>query len=147
MHCGFSSWWQCRFQGVTNRQALMSALSQQPVCSSCLADLSFLLCKTGVLAATCDPKLDHVTAIVLGTQSGTDFWKRGAAAEVCRVTSGAAQWVTCSRSLTLASLPLVTAQWLVLVVFMPCESLGVFLRPCTQVQGRGSCPSGHGPHI
>ena len=23
---------------------------------------------------------------------------------------------------------------------------GIFLGPCTQVQGRGSCPQGHGPH-
>ena len=26
-----------------------------------------------------------------------------------------------------------------------CEILGVFLAPCTQVQGRVSCPQGHGP--
>ena len=26
------------------------------------------------------------------------------------------------------------------------SSWGDFLGPCTQVQGRGSCPLGHGPH-
>ena len=77
MHCGFSSWWQCRFQGATTgcEQGLTLARSLPPVSIVCFADQSsFLLHKTGVLAS-CDPKNDHVTAVGLGTRRGLDIWR------------------------------------------------------------------------
>ena len=67
------------FTGVAtdSEQALMPALSQQPVSITIVADQPFfLLYKTGVFAAKCGTKLDHgVLSFRCGTERGTDYWK------------------------------------------------------------------------
>ena len=73
MHCGLTSWCQCRLQGVTtgNEQALTLARSLPPVSIACFADQSsFLLYKTGVLEAAVDPKRDRAIAVCFGTRCG-----------------------------------------------------------------------------
>merc|ERR1712217_252615 len=67
------------FKDVTadDEQALMEALSQQPVSVAIEADQkAFQLYKTGILSKTCGDKLDHgVLAVGYGVDQGTKYWK------------------------------------------------------------------------
>merc|ERR1719150_1885378 len=60
-----------------DEQALMEALSQQPVSVAIEADQkAFQLYKTGVLTKICGDKLDHgVLAVGYGVDQGTNYWK------------------------------------------------------------------------
>merc|ERR1712137_1404991 len=66
------------FKDITpdSEQAMMSALSQQPVSIAIEADKSvFQLYKSGVLSGTCGSNLDHgVLAVGYGTDGGKDYW-------------------------------------------------------------------------
>merc|ERR1711972_262155 len=59
-----------------SEQALMSALSQQPVSIAIEADKSvFQLYHSGVLQGLCGASLDHgVLAVGYGTEAGKDYW-------------------------------------------------------------------------
>lgn len=59
-----------------DKQALMSALNQQPVSIAIEADKSiFQLYKGGVLGGMCGASLDHgVLAVGYGTENGQDYW-------------------------------------------------------------------------
>lgn len=59
-----------------NKEAMMSAIAQQPVSIAIEADKRvFQLYKTGVLQSLCGSSLDHgVLAVGYGTESGTDYW-------------------------------------------------------------------------
>ena len=83
------------------------------------------------------------------------FWTKAVCIPlVCRYCGGST--VTVHRQVWFTCLPLCNdwCRWsrqcsLVLrrgqlIFSMMCS--GYFLLPCTQVQGRGSCPQGHGPH-
>merc|ERR1711988_601736 len=67
------------FKDVTSssKQALMSAVQQQPVSIAIEADKSaFQLYKSGILSSTCGTKLDHGVLLVgYGSDSGKDYWK------------------------------------------------------------------------
>lgn len=67
------------FKDVTanDEQALMEALSQQPVSVAIEADQkAFQLYKTGILSKSCGDKLDHgVLAVGYGVDQGTKYWK------------------------------------------------------------------------
>merc|ERR1711920_1171848 len=60
-----------------SEQALMSAVSQQPVSIAIEADKSvFQLYKAGVLQGICGASLDHGVLLVgYGTEDGKDYWK------------------------------------------------------------------------
>jgi len=60
-----------------SKQALMSAVAQQPVSIAIEADKSvFQMYKSGVLTGLCGSKLDHgVLAVGYGTLQGKDYWK------------------------------------------------------------------------
>merc|ERR1712056_102282 len=66
------------FKDITpdSEQAMMSAISQQPVSIAIEADKSvFQLYKSGVLSGTCGSNLDHgVLAVGYGTDGGKDYW-------------------------------------------------------------------------
>merc|ERR1712151_712101 len=67
------------YKDVTSdsKEALMEALTQQPVSIAIEADKSvFQLYKTGVLSGVCGSSLDHgVLAVGYGTLNGKDYWK------------------------------------------------------------------------
>jgi len=62
---------------VDDEQALMEAVSQQPVSVAIEADQrAFQLYKTGILSSTCGNQLDHgVLAVGYGEEQGTKYWK------------------------------------------------------------------------
>merc|ERR1711865_380399 len=66
------------FKDVTvgSKEALMSALNQQPVSIAIEADKSiFQLYHSGVLSGLCGASLDHgVLAVGYGTEDGKDYW-------------------------------------------------------------------------
>ncbi|CAE7211553.1 CEP2 [Symbiodinium necroappetens] len=61
---------------VDDEQALMDAVSKQPVSVAIEADqMAFQMYKSGVLTKTCGTKLDHGVLVVgYGTEDGTDYW-------------------------------------------------------------------------
>merc|ERR1712151_1031989 len=60
-----------------DEQALMEAVSQQPVSIAIEADkMAFQLYKSGILSRTCGSNLDHGVLLVgYGTEGGKDYWK------------------------------------------------------------------------
>merc|ERR1712146_68977 len=58
-------------------QALMEAVTQQPVSIAIEADKSaFQLYRSGILSSNCGTKLDHGVLLVgYGSDSGKDYWK------------------------------------------------------------------------
>merc|ERR1712060_460193 len=58
-------------------QALMEAVTQQPVSIAIEADRSaFQLYRSGILSSTCGTSLDHGVLLVgYGTEDGKDYWK------------------------------------------------------------------------
>merc|ERR1712217_983523 len=67
------------YKDVTSdsKEALMEAVTQQPVSIAIEADKSvFQLYKSGVLSGLCGSTLDHgVLAVGYGTEDGKDYWK------------------------------------------------------------------------
>mmetsp|Transcript_119589 Transcript_119589/g.168193 ORF Transcript_119589/g.168193 Transcript_119589/m.168193 type:complete len:459 (+) Transcript_119589:57-1433(+) len=61
---------------VDDEQALMDAVSKQPVSVAIEADqMAFQMYKSGVLTKTCGTKLDHGVLVVgYGTEDGKDYW-------------------------------------------------------------------------
>lgn len=61
---------------VDDEQALMDAVSKQPVSVAIEADqMAFQMYKSGVLTKTCGTKLDRGVLVVgYGTEDGTDYW-------------------------------------------------------------------------
>merc|ERR1712151_357781 len=60
-----------------DEQALMEAVSQQPVSIAIEADkMAFQSYKSGILSRTCGSNLDHGVLLVgYGTEGGKDYWK------------------------------------------------------------------------
>merc|ERR1711945_19564 len=60
-----------------SKQALMSAVQQQPVSIAIEADkISFQLYRSGILSSYCGSNLDHGVLLVgYGTEGGKDYWK------------------------------------------------------------------------
>jgi len=60
-----------------DEQALMEAVSQQPVSIAIEADkMAFQSYRSGILSTTCGSSLDHGVLLVgYGTENGQDYWK------------------------------------------------------------------------